>query len=110
MNAGEATPAPRLTLSRLVELQLAALARTGGEHSTVKLTRNARGETQVEVSVRSGERDVETADDAAAKAVELYDALVDRYRLGVKTLEALLADALERELASRPAEPAEATP
>lgn len=59
---------------------LAAISKTGGEHSTVKLTRNARGDTQVEVSVRTGDHEgVETAADAAAEAVRIYDNLRELY-------------------------------
>jgi hypothetical protein len=82
MSAGEVDRPKRLTLGDIVERQLAALARVSGEHSTVKLTRNARGDVQIEVSVRTGEGGLETADDAAAKARELYDGLAEQYPLG----------------------------
>lgn len=72
----------RLTLSQIVEQQIAALAKVSGDHSTVKLTRNSKGDTQIEVSVRTGEGDIETAADAAAKAVELYDDLAIKYPIG----------------------------
>jgi hypothetical protein len=72
----------RLTLSQIVEAQIAALAKVSGDHSTVKLSRNAKGDTQIEVSVRSGEGGLETADDAAAKARELYDELARDYPMG----------------------------
>lgn len=65
----------RLTLSEIV---VALLAR-GGEHSSVKLSRNAKGDTQIEVTVRSGDQDVPTVDEASEKAAELYDALRERY-------------------------------
>lgn len=64
--------APRLTLSELVRLQLAALARGSSEHSSVELVENAKHETQVRVAVRTGDAGVETPDDALAKAFELY--------------------------------------
>lgn len=61
----------RMTLSNVLEL---LLARSASDRSSVTLTRNAKGETQIEVVVRTTEAgDVATADDAYAKAVELYD-------------------------------------
>jgi hypothetical protein len=66
----------RLRMSDVTRALLAALAKTGGEHSTVKLTRNAKGDTQIEVSVRTGDtEDVVSVDEAAAKAAEVYDRL-----------------------------------
>lgn len=72
-------PRRRLTLSQTVEQLIAALARTAGEHSTVKLTRNARGDTQIEVSVRTGEGSIETVDEASSKARAIYDELAVLY-------------------------------
>lgn len=72
----------RLTLSQIVEQQIAALAKVSGDHSTVKLSRNSKLDTQIEVSVRTGEGNIETADDASAKAQELYDALNTKYSGG----------------------------
>lgn len=61
----------RLSLSSIVEL---LLQRGAGEHSSVTLARNSKGETQIEVVVRTGEGgEVQTADQALAKAIELYD-------------------------------------
>jgi len=55
-------------------------AQHGGEHSSVRLTRNARGDTQIEVAVRTGESDeLATVDDAAAKAKAVYDLLRSLY-------------------------------
>lgn len=63
----------RLSLSEVVEL---LLARNSAERSSVSLARNAKGETQIEVTVRSGETgDVTTAHDCARVARELYDEL-----------------------------------
>lgn len=63
----------RLTLSQIVEL---LLTKGGGEHSSVTLTRNAKGLTQIEVTVRTGEADdVATVDQAATKARAVYDDL-----------------------------------
>src|SRR5438132_6912092 len=59
----------RLTLSRVVEAQLAALMNRGGRgSSSVTLTRNARGATQIEVSVHVGEAGIDEPDDAAEVA------------------------------------------
>lgn len=61
---------------------LAALTRTGGEHSTVRISRNARGDTQFEVSVRTGDTAaIASAADAAAEATRLYDNLRELYPL-----------------------------
>lgn len=66
----------RLRLSDVTRALLAAVSKTGGEHSTVRLTRNARGDTQIEVYVRTGDADdVTTVDEAAAKAADVYDRL-----------------------------------
>jgi hypothetical protein len=70
----------RLTLSQIVEL---LLTKGGGEHSSVSLTRNAKGETQIEVTVRTGESDeVTTVDQAAAKAKATYNELRETYPHG----------------------------
>lgn len=75
MNAGERPR--RMSLSEVVEL---LLARGSSDHSSVSLTRNARGETQIEVTVRSGESgEVTNARDCARVAAELYDSLRDTY-------------------------------
>ena len=78
--AGEqAAPAKRVTLSQVVEK---LLERGGSEHSSVTLTRNAKGEVQIEVVVRTAEHgDVQTIDQAAAKARELFDSLRSHYPL-----------------------------
>jgi hypothetical protein len=55
------------------------LTRHGRESSGVTLSRSASGETQIEVRVRAGDDDAQTADDAAAKAAELYDQLTAKY-------------------------------
>lgn len=68
----------RLTMSQIVEL---LLTRQVSEHSTVKLTRNAKGDTQIEVSVRSGEPGIETPEQAQAKAQQVYDHLTGLYPL-----------------------------
>jgi hypothetical protein len=73
--------ARRLTLSDVVE-QL--LQRGGGEHSSVTLSRNAKGETQVEVVVRTGEGDSpHTVEEAEAIATAIYARLLELYPFGV---------------------------
>ena len=66
----------RITLSELVEQLIAAQSRHGGERSSVKLTRNARGDTQIEVTVRTGDSSgIETVEDCAAEANRVYESL-----------------------------------
>ena len=66
----------RLRISEVTRALLAALSKTGGEHSTVRLTRNARGDTQIEVFVSTRATEgVVTVDEAVAQAVEVYDRL-----------------------------------
>lgn len=77
-------PARRMTLSHVVEL---LLNRGASERSSVTLSRNAKGETQIEVVVRTGEAgDVLTADDALAKATELYDKARRQYPTSAGTV------------------------
>ncbi len=67
----------RLTLSQIVGL---LLTRGAGERSAVALTRNASGETQIEVSIRTGDDGaIVTAEDAERKAVEVYERLRQKY-------------------------------
>src|SRR5207244_12067809 len=54
------TPSKRMTLSQVVE---ALLNRGGGERSSVALSRNAKGETQIGATVR-------TADTGAVETIE----------------------------------------
>ncbi len=62
-----------VTKAELVRGLLAHLTKTGGEHSTVKIGRNAQGRPTFEVSVRTGETDaVATAADAMAEALRLW--------------------------------------
>ena len=75
-----ATPAKRLRASELVEQLLGALTRSRDEHSSVKLARNARGDTQIEVTVRSGESEgLDTIDAVAHEARRIYDWLRTQY-------------------------------
>jgi hypothetical protein len=72
----------RLSQSEIVERLLHALNRGGQEHSSVELTRNAKGDTQIRVSVRTGDEGVETVEAARMKAQEQYDHLRDLYPMG----------------------------
>jgi hypothetical protein len=69
----------RLTLSEIVS-QL--LARTTSERSSVELTRNAKGTTQITVTVRTGDHEgITTALEAERHAVDIYERLRARYPL-----------------------------
>jgi NADH dehydrogenase FAD-containing subunit len=48
----------------------------------VRLSRNAKGDTQIEVVVGAGEEGIESAAACAERAVEVYDSLRERYPLG----------------------------
>lgn len=62
-----------VTKTELVRGLLAHLTKTGGEHSTVKIGRNAQGMPTFEVQVRTGESNaIASAADAAAEALRLY--------------------------------------
>lgn len=62
-----------ITRAEILRSLLSAVNKTGGEHSTVKVGRNAAGQPTFEVSVRTGESDaIATAADAQAEAVRLY--------------------------------------
>ena len=73
-------PAKRTGLSEVVAQLTAALARTGNDHSSVKLTRNAKGDTQIEVNVRTDEH-LLTVEDAKVKAQDIYESLCWDYPL-----------------------------
>lgn len=67
----------RMTLSQIVEK---LLERGGSEHSSVTLTRNAKGNVQLEVVVRTGENSsVTTVEEAEAVAISVYERLALRY-------------------------------
>ena len=67
----------RMTLSQVVEH---LLNRGSSQSSSVSLTRNAKGETQIEVVVRTDdELDIRTPADAAEVAETVYDRLRTRY-------------------------------
>jgi hypothetical protein len=79
--AEQAAPAPkRMSLSQVVE---ALLNRGGSEHSSVTISRNAKGETQLEVVVRTGETgNVQTIEEAEEAATAVYDRLREQYPYG----------------------------
>lgn len=83
MSAPEAEPSrpTRYSLSALHAQALDALRGRTGEHHSVELVRNARGDTQIRVSVRTGESGIETPEDASARAQQLYDHLRSVYPL-----------------------------
>lgn len=63
---------------------LAKTTQTGSEHSSIRLARNAKGDTQIEVVVRSGDSpEIQTASDAAAEANRLYTNFCELYPLTV---------------------------
>jgi hypothetical protein len=77
IDLNELTGHRRLTLSQIVTM---LLERGGGEHHSVTLARNAKGETQIEVVVRArADSEIKTPDEALAKAVELYNQACELY-------------------------------
>ncbi len=66
-----------ISLSNIIRGQLLALAKTRPESSSVELTRNAKGNVQINVSVAREEG--ESFADAVARAQQTYDALAKRY-------------------------------
>ena len=100
MATRNATPSPdkpkRLTLSAVLE---AMLQRGGSDRSSVSLSRNAKGGTQIEVTVRTGsQHDAETVEQAMSKAVAVYDSL--RLRYGIDGDDAPIAVEPESEEAA----------
>lgn len=78
------TPARRrpIALSEVVRRQLDALAKPRAAGTSVSLARNAKGNTQIEVSIAAAEN--ESADDAANRATTLYDELCAKYPMKVE--------------------------
>lgn len=75
--APEPAPPKRLSLSAIVELLLQKSPR---DHSSVTLSRNSKGDTQIEVVVRTGDdAEITTPAQALAEAVRLYDELRNTY-------------------------------
>lgn len=66
-----------VSLSDVVRGQLAALSKSRPESSSVELTRNAKGDTQIKVNVSMIEG--ETIEATSARAQEIYDALGTKY-------------------------------
>ena len=66
--------ATRLSLSDVLAL---VLTRGGGERDSIELTRNAKGETQIGVTVRTSE--VRTLLDAETEARDVYERLRAEY-------------------------------
>jgi predicted aconitase with swiveling domain len=88
-DAANEAPA-RMTLGRVIEL---LTARGTTSSSSVELTRNAKGETQIAVIVRADDSGaIATPDEAYAKAIELYDAARVRYPLSTGHVGATPAD------------------
>jgi len=72
----------RVTKDDVLASFLASLNRGGQEHSSVRISRNARGDTQFEVVVRSGDTpEIETAAQAMAEATRLYLVLDEAFTM-----------------------------
>lgn len=81
----EATPRPvALTQREMLSAFVERMTRNAPtEHSSVTLKTNAKGDVQIDVTVRTGETpEVATVDDAAAKARTVFDLLRSMYPLG----------------------------
>lgn len=81
----EATPRPvALTQREMLSAFVDKTTRNAPtEHSSVTLKTNAKGDVQIDVTVRTGETpEVATVDDAAAKARTVFDLLRTFYPLG----------------------------
>jgi len=80
MTQAEAPPEPpkRVNLSEVVR-GLLARGSGAGERSLVRLTRNARGDTQIEVAVRTDEEEHPTIAAALDTARAVYDELRGAY-------------------------------
>ena len=80
LRGGSSDEAPhprRLSLSQILEL---VLTRGAGERSAVTLTRSPSGDTIIDVKVRTGDdADTATVEDAARRAVEVYERLRETY-------------------------------
>ena len=77
---GEEPKRRRVSKDDVLAALLARATSVGSEHSSVRLSRNAKGDTQVEVVVRSGDSpEIQTAAQATAEAVRIYDNLRELY-------------------------------
>jgi hypothetical protein len=72
-------PKPKATRLSLSDILALMLTRNAGEHDSVTLKLNAKGETQPEVTARS--RDGEDLAETAARVTATYDALCEQYRM-----------------------------
>ena len=74
----------RMTQGEILAAFVERMQRAGQtEHSSVTLKTNARGEVQIDVTVRTGETpEVATVDDAAAKCRAVFDVLRAIYPVG----------------------------
>jgi hypothetical protein len=78
--AAEAEAPRRMSMGRVVEM---LLQRGSSNSSSVTLTRNAKGETQIEVVIRTDEaHDINSPGEAEAVATTIYDALRTKYPFG----------------------------
>ena len=68
----------RLSLSDVIE----RLTEKGKQASSVTLTRNAKGETQIEVKVHTDDAAIPTPADAEQVARAIYDSLTETYGNG----------------------------
>lgn len=81
----ESQVAPRrMTQGEILAAFVERMSRSGQtEHSSVTLKTNAKGDVQIDVTVRTGETpDVATVDDAAAKCRNVFDTLRAFYPVG----------------------------
>jgi len=73
----------QLGATEVARALLHRVASASGEHSSVELTRNAKGDTQIKVTCRTGEsEDIATLEDAAAKAIATYNSLRSLFPMG----------------------------
>lgn len=78
----EPAPAPRrrVTKDDVLAGFLASINKAGGERSSVRLARNAKGDMQFEIVVRTGDTaSIETAEQAVAEANRLAEMLATLY-------------------------------
>lgn len=76
------TTTPRVSNSEIIRR---LLERGSTEHSSVTITRNAKGETQLEVIVRTGEAgEATTVAGAEQLAAGVYDRLREKYPYGAE--------------------------
>lgn len=81
MNEPAATPV-RMTQGEIIRR---LLERGSSEHSSVTLGRNSKGDTTIEVIVRTDERgEAQTIEEARALAVAVYNALRTAYPFGAE--------------------------